>query len=64
MQIHLNTAVPTTLIADNNSVDPTATGLPGFKELRKRVNRFADDGKEDFEVWLTDYYETTDGLTS
>ena len=32
---------------------------PGFKELRERVNKFAGDGKEDFEVWLADYCEAT-----
>ena len=32
---------------------------PGFKELRKRVNKFAGDGREDFEVRLADYCEAT-----
>ena len=27
---------------------------PGFKELRERVNKFAGDGKEDFQVRLAD----------
>ena len=31
--------------------------LPGFKELRERVNKFAGDGREDFEVRLADYRE-------
>ena len=30
---------------------------PGFKELRERVNKFAGDGKENFEVRLADYCE-------
>lgn len=30
---------------------------PGFKELRERVNKFAGDGREDFEVRLADYRE-------
>ena len=32
----------------------------GFKELWERVNKFAGDGMEDFEVWLVDYCEATD----
>ena len=32
----------------------------GIKELRQRVNKFAGDGKEDFEVWLADYCEATE----
>ena len=31
----------------------------GFKELRDRVRKFTGDGKEDFEVWLTDFCEAT-----
>ena len=30
---------------------------PGFKELRDRVSKFSGDGREDFEVWLTDFCE-------
>ena len=33
--------------------------LPGFKELRDRVSKFAEDGREDFKVWLTDFCEAT-----
>jgi len=34
---------------------------PGFKELRERerVSKFTGDGKEDFDVWLTDFCEAT-----
>jgi len=32
---------------------------PGFKEPRERVNKFAGDGKEDFDVWVADYCEAT-----
>ena len=32
---------------------------PGSKELRKRVNKFTGDGREDFEVRLADYCEAT-----
>ena len=57
----VGSTVPTILTADNISVDPTGTVAfkqpPGFKELRERVSKFAGDGKEDFEVWLTDYCE-------
>ena len=59
----VGSTVPTILTADNISVDPTGTVAfkqpPGFKELRERVSKFAGDGKEDFEVWLTDYCEAT-----
>ena len=38
--------------------DPQTFKQPhGFKELRDRVTKFSGDGKEDFEVWLTDYCE-------
>ena len=58
VQIHLNTAI---LTADNSSVDSIDTVAfkqpPEFKESRKRVNKVVGDVKEDFEVWLTSYYE-------
>jgi len=32
---------------------------PGFKELRERVSTFTGNGKEDSDVWLTDFCEAT-----
>ena len=54
---------PTLLSASANAVNATSKSTfnqpPGFKELRERVTKFTGDGKEDFEVWLADYYEAT-----
>ena len=51
------------LSANTNAVNvtskPTFNQPPGFKELHEQVTKFTGDGKENFEVWLADYYEVT-----
>ena len=49
-----------TLSLNTAALSPSAFKYPpGFKELRDRVSKFAGDGREDFEVWLTDFCEAT-----
>ena len=59
------TSSPAVLTATNSGISVTYDSAvfkqpPGFKDLRERVNKFAGDGKEDFEVWLADYCEATE----
>ena len=57
-----STVLPPVSTLSLNTAAPSPSAFkhpPGFKELRDRVSKFAGDGREDFEVWLTDFCEAT-----